>query len=70
MNVFVKPIIIFNQDGYYDPLIEMMERCISENFMHDKHRKIWSVVDHPSQIIEAIETAPHWDRTAISFAVV
>ena len=70
LGVFVQPIIIFNQDGYYDPLVEMFERCITENFMHDKHRKIWTVIEQPSQLIDAIKNAPHWDGSAISFAVV
>ncbi len=67
---FVKPIIIFNQDGYYDPLLQMLDRCIDEQFMRPEHREIWSVIEHPEQLLHAIDNAIDWDETAIQFAAV
>ncbi len=67
---FIKPIIIFNQDGYYDPLVQMLERCIKEKFMRPEHRAIWSVITEPNQLLNAIEQAADWDESAIKFAAV
>lgn len=39
------PIIILNTNNYFDPLIEMLNRAIEEQFMHPGHASIWSVVD-------------------------
>ncbi len=70
LGVFIKPIIILNLDGFYDPLIEMLERCISEKFMREEHREIWTVIQQPEELIEAIKNAPEWDHSAINFAAV
>ncbi len=34
---FTKPIVILNTNGYYEPLRQMLEKCVSENFMNEKH---------------------------------
>lgn len=70
LGVFIKPIIILNLDGFFDPLIEMLERCISEQFMREEHRDIWTIINHPKELIEAILNAPKWDHSAINFAAV
>lgn len=66
---FTKPIIIFNLEGYYDPLLAMLDKCIAEKFMSEKHRNIWSVIDKPAQLMNAIEHAPTWGASAIHTAV-
>ena len=70
LGVFIKPIIIINYDGYYDPLIEMLERCVEEAFMRPVHRDMWTVIKHPQDLLQAIQTAPAWDHSAINFAAV
>ena len=70
LGLFTKPIIILNIRGYYDPLLSMLERCVEEGFMNPQHRSIWTVVEDPAQIVEAIRTAPAWSKEAITFAAV
>lgn len=70
LGVFVKPIIILNLDGYFDPLIEMLHRCIEEKFMRPEHHDIWTVIETPEQLINAIQQSPDWDHSAIDFAAV
>jgi hypothetical protein len=65
---FTKPIIILNTNGYYDPLKQMLERCVSENFMFEKHLEMWTFVDEPEQVIDSIKNAPGWDEYSINFA--
>ena len=66
---FTKPVVILNTNGYYEPLRQMLEKAISENFMHPKHREMWTFVDEPESVIPAIRTSAAWDKGAINFAV-
>ena len=65
---FTKPIIILNTDNYYEPLKMMLLRCISENFMDEKHLEMWQFVDFPEDIMPSIMNAPKWNEDAINFA--
>lgn len=65
---FTRPIIILNTNGFYDPLRQMLERCVSERFMNEKHLEMWSFVDKPEDVIPALMSATVWDTNAISFA--
>ncbi len=66
---FTKPIIILNTNNYYAPLKQMLESCVSENFMHEKHLEIWKFVDQPEDIIAAIQNTENWQPDFIKFAV-
>jgi uncharacterized protein (TIGR00730 family) len=65
---FTKPIIILNTNGFYNPLREMLEKCVSEQFMHEKHLQMWSFIDQPEDVIESIINAEIWDENSINFA--
>jgi len=69
LGLFTRPIIILNTDGYYDPLEQMLDRCIEENFMHPRHRDIWNFVREPEEILQTIQSAIEWAENAIGFAV-
>ena len=66
---FTKPIVILNTNGYYEPLKQMLEKCVNEKFMHKKHLEIWSFVKEPEEVLEKIRTSKSWDPNAIEFAV-
>jgi hypothetical protein len=68
LGIFVKPIVILNLDGYYDPLLSMLNNSIDENFMKPIHRDIWKTFDDPEKVIEAILTSEPWSKDAIKFA--
>lgn len=65
---FSKPIIILNTNGFYNPLREMLEKCVSEQFMHEKHLQMWSFIDQPEDVIESIINAEVWEENSINFA--
>jgi uncharacterized protein (TIGR00730 family) len=67
---FTKPIIILNTNGYYDPLIEMLERCVEEKFLRPIHAEMWTFVHQPEEVMPAINQSMEWDENAISFAAV
>ncbi|RXE70274.1 TIGR00730 family Rossman fold protein [Muribaculaceae bacterium Isolate-002 (NCI)] len=53
-------VVILNVDGYYDPLIGMLDRSVAEHFMNDDHRTLWyvtdSVDDAVARILRPVET--------------
>ncbi len=65
---FTKPIIILNTRGFYDPLKQMLQRCVEERFMDERHLDLWSFVNEPEDVIESIRTSVPWDSNAIHFA--
>jgi len=69
LGLYVKPIVIVNMKGYYDPCIEMLERAVAQNFMNAEHAKMWNVASDVSEVLEEIRTAPQWSEKARSFAV-
>lgn len=68
LGIFTKPIIICNTDGYFDPLIEMLNRSVDEHFMREEHRSMWTVTNTPEEIINAIKNADEWQDNAREFA--
>lgn len=62
------PIILVNTAGFYDGLIEFLAHSVAERFMGDQHLKMWSVVNEPEELIEALENAHAWHSDALQFA--
>lgn len=53
--IITKPIILLNTAGFYDHLVEMLNRCVDEGFMKHTHSVLWTVANTPLGAIEAIE---------------
>lgn len=62
LGIITQPIIILNLDGFYDPLLSQLDRCIEEGMMSAEHKKMWTVVNNPAEIIAAAETAENWEN--------
>ena len=68
LGLFQGPIVIVNQDGFYDPLFELLHGSVEERFMHEAHLAIWRAVDSIADVLPAIESAADWPEDAIRFA--
>lgn len=68
LGLYVNPIVIVNQDGFFDPLLEMFRRAVDERFMDQRHLDMWTAVSNPEEVLGAIRTAPPWDESARNFA--
>ena len=56
-----KPIVILNTNGYFDPVLAMLDKMVSERFMQPIHRdKMFTVVSSPEQVLPAIQNATAW----------
>jgi len=62
------PIVLVNTAGFYDGLLQFLRHSIEERFMGSNHLKMWSVVDEPEQVLDAIENSHAWDDDALQFA--
>ena len=68
LGLYLKPIVIYNVDGYYDHLLRQMETALSEHFMRPMHRNIWQVATTAADVVTLCETTPLWDPNVSKFA--
>jgi uncharacterized protein (TIGR00730 family) len=56
-----KPCGLLNVAGYFDPLLEFLDRAVSEKFVRDVHRQMVVVESDPSMLLERFEAyqPPH-----------
>ena len=65
-----KAIVILNTNGFFDPLLAMLQRAMDENFMRQQHGAIWHVASTPQEAVELIHTIPVWDSSIRKFAAI
>ena len=68
LGMYLKPIIVLNVDGFYDLLLQHLQRTMDENFMRQQHRDIWRVARNAEEAIEYIFTTPLIDESIRRFA--
>ena len=47
-----KAIVIYNVNGYYDKLLEMMDVAAEQKFMKDVCKKLYYVADTPQNVVD------------------
>ena len=70
LGIYLNPIVILNIDGFYNPLLEMLQRAIDGNFMRPEHQNIWQVTTSAQQAIELLYTSPIWNKDVRKFAAI
>ena len=70
LGLYLKPIVILNIQGFYDPLLEMLERAVNGNFMRSEHRAIWQVATSAQEAIDLLHTTPWWNKEVRKFAAI
>lgn len=68
LGLVLSPIIIVNIGGFYDPLVELLERSVRERFLREEHLAMWTVVDTVDEVIAALHSAPPWSEDARTLA--
>ncbi len=51
-----KPIIIYNVNGYYDSLINLIESAVAQNFMSEKCVQLYHITDSADGVFEYLES--------------
>ena len=70
LGLYKKPIIVLNTDGYYDFLLQMLEKSREENFIHHRHQAMWDFVESPEEALELAIQKQDWGSDARSFAAI
>jgi uncharacterized protein (TIGR00730 family) len=59
LEVLHKPVVIYNQDGFYDDLLRMFDRVIEERFMRETIRGKYAVARTIGEIFPLIDNWRH-----------
>lgn len=70
LGLYIKPIVVLNIQGFYNPLIEMLEKAIGQQFMRREHESLWQVAFTPEEAVELCVSLPAWDKKICKFAAV
>ncbi len=67
LGVHKKPIVIYNTNGYYNSLVDMLNNAINKNFMPNTNMDLLFISDNPLEIINHIENYNPADYEAAQF---
>lgn len=62
------PVVILNLDGFYDPLLAMLDRCIEERFAPEVFRRFYRIAATAEEAVELVlqeETEPVPDKVEL-----
>ncbi|MEE8494876.1 MAG: TIGR00730 family Rossman fold protein [Xanthomonadales bacterium] len=65
---FLGPVVLVNTNNYFDRFVGFLEHSVSERFMSQRHLEMWSMVDEPEQVLDALSSAKAWSSDAFKFA--
>ena len=68
LGIYLKPIVLVNIKGFFDPLLALFRRCIDERFMDERHAAMWKVAHGPEDVLPAIHSSAAWSPDAREFA--
>ena len=70
LGLYLNPIVILNIDGFFNPLIAMLEQAIDQQFMRPEHAALWCVASTPAEALELIQNTPKWDKNLRKLAAI
>jgi len=68
LGLFFGPVVLVNVNSFFDPCIDLLGRCVSEQFMDERHRSMWSVAQGPEDLLAVLASSSEWSREARKFA--
>ena len=68
LGLYLKPIVVLNVDGYFNPLLEQLKTAVDQRFMRQEHEQIWSVATTPEDAIRLCEETPLWNQAVRKYA--
>ncbi|MGM9798131.1 MAG: TIGR00730 family Rossman fold protein [Parabacteroides sp.] len=70
LGLYVNPIVILNVNHYYDPLLQLFEKAIQEQFMRPQHQRLWAVAKTAEEAVQLIHNEPLWDPSLRKIAAI
>ena len=70
LGLYLNPIVVLNTEGFYNPLLEMLEHAAEEHFMRPAHLDIWKVASSPAEALDLLYSTSLWDKEVRKFAAI
>lgn len=70
LGLFLGPVVLVNTRGYFERFADFLRHSVNERFMSERHLEMWSMVDEPEQVLDAMRSAIRWSAEAREFAAV
>jgi len=67
---FLGPVVLVNTNRYFDRLVDFLQHSVRERFMSEMHLEMWSLIDEPEDVFEAMHRAKKWSSDARQYAAV
>ena len=61
LGLYLKPVVLLNTRGYFDPLLDMFARAVDERFMGSVHAALWRVAATPAEALRLACETPFWN---------
>ena len=70
LGLYLNPIVILNVNGFFNPLLDMLQKAIDEQFMRREHGQIWVVANTPEEAVRLLYETPVWNKDIRKFAAI
>jgi predicted Rossmann-fold nucleotide-binding protein len=70
LGLYLNPIVILNVNGFFNPLLDMLQKAIDEQFMRQEHGQIWTVANTPEEAIQLLYNTPIWNKEIRKIAAI
>ncbi len=54
LRIHSKPVALLNLDGFYDPLLEFLDRSVAEGFLKQSNRDLFVVGNEPGMLLDVL----------------
>jgi len=55
LGLYLNPIILVNTKNYFEPLIQLIEKAITERFLTPDQRQIFKIINFPGELISTLK---------------
>jgi uncharacterized protein (TIGR00730 family) len=59
LGIHAKPVVLINTNGFFDPLLEFLDRCYRQGLVLRPAAQILTVVEHPADAVTVLTTTPN-----------
>lgn len=70
LGIHAKPIALYDVGGFWDPMLEMLDKLVSEGFISEQFRDALIVVSEPHELLDELRAweapTPKWSQPASS----
>ncbi|MEM7534119.1 MAG: TIGR00730 family Rossman fold protein [Chloroflexota bacterium] len=56
LGIHAKPIGLLNVDGFFDPLVQLIDHVAAEGFVRPTHRELIFVAEQPDELLDKLQT--------------